>query len=207
MKKQYGLILTLLGAFAAISAHADSASYSFTVNTSSLATNYGYIDLELNQGTLLSPPITATITGFATDGTLNPADLTITPAGDFSGTLPGTLTITADTNPDYFEGITFGNRIIFDLTLAGPGVSRSGNAGGTSGTLFQLSFFDSTGSNPVLTTDPSGINSEVSVDATGVPTALSLDPSTKIIPEPSTFVLAVAPLFALVALARRGARA
>lgn len=204
MKNRLALVLTLLAAGAwATTAHADAVIYSIHVNTSSLAGNYGYIDMELNQGTFSSPAVSATVADFTTDGTLNPADPSNYASPTVTGSLPGTLSIVADTSTDYFAGLTFGDYLNLNVTLAGPGVSLAGTAGGTSGTLFQLSFFDSTGSIPLLSGDPSGINVQVSIDQNGIPTPSSLDPSSTIslVPEPAS--LSLLALGASALLARR----
>ena len=131
MKKMAFRILfpALLLGFLCLSAQADTVTYQVTVNTSGQGGNYGYIDLQLNQGTLPpAQPVTATITNFA-GGTLNPVDVNNDSIGA-SGDLATTLTIPADVSTDYFEGLTFGNSISFDITLSGAGVNLAGLAGG-----------------------------------------------------------------------------
>ena len=191
------LVLGLL----CLSAQADTVTYQVTVDTLSQNGNYGYIDLQLNQGTLTSLPITASITGFA-GGTLNPADGTNFATGSY-GSLPGTLTIPADISTDYFEGLTFGNSISFDITLSGTGVNLAGLAGGTSGSTFVIGFYDSD-SNPLFTSDPSGAtglieianDGTVGVDAFPGPSGgqslasfTPLDNPPEVTPEPSTLSL------------------
>jgi len=146
-----------------LSAQADTVSYQVTVDTSSQYGNYGYIDLSLNQGTSSALPVTASITGFA-GGTLNPADLsTIGTSGD----LATTLTIPAASSADYFEGLTFGNWISFDVTFSGEGVNLAGLAEGTSGTTFVLQFYDSAISNMLFTSDSSGATGLINVASDG----------------------------------------
>lgn len=136
-----------------LSAQADTVMYQVTVNTSGQSGDYGYIDLQFNQGSLSALPITASITNFA-GGTLNPADGSNDAVGT-SGNLPGTLTIPADISTDYFEGLTFGNSISFDVTLSGAGVNLAGLAGGTSGTTFVFGFYDAA-FDSLFTNDSSG---------------------------------------------------
>ncbi len=121
--------------FAAASASADY-SYDFTVNTSSLNTQSGYIDLQFAGAGTAS----AVITNFATDSTLGAA----TPSGsNVTGTLPGVVTISnATAYNDYNQAITFGKTISFDLTL-----------GSAPGNSFGLSFFGSDDQSPLLSTD------------------------------------------------------
>ena len=169
---------------------ADSVTYLVTVNTSSQGGNYGYIDLQLNQGTFSALPVTASITGFA-GGVLNPADLSSTGT---SGDLATTLTIPAASSTDYFEGLTFGNSISFDVTFSGTGVNLAGLAGGTSGTMFVLQFYDSAISNTLFTNDPNGptglINiapdGTVGVDALPGPSGGDSLATIVATPEPST---------------------
>jgi hypothetical protein len=182
---------------------ADTVTYQVTVDTSSQSGNYGYIDLQLNQGTLGSLPITATIAGFA-GGALNPSDGNNFATGSY-GSLPGALTILADISTDYFEGLTFGNSISFDITLSGAGVNLAGLAGGASGTNFVFGFYDSA-INPLFTSDPSGATGliEIANDGTVGVNALSgpsggqslasfepLDNPPVVTPEPSTLSLFV----------------
>ena len=54
--------------FMCLSAQADTVAYHVTVDTSSQSGNYGYVDLQLNQGTLAALPITASITSNAVKG-------------------------------------------------------------------------------------------------------------------------------------------
>ena len=119
----------LLGALC-LSAQADTVTYQITVDTSSQNLNNGYIDLTLNQGSLGALPVTASITGFS-GGILNPADGLNSSAGT-TGDLATTLIIPADSSTDYFEGLTFGNSVSFDVTLSGAGVNLAGLANGTS---------------------------------------------------------------------------
>jgi hypothetical protein len=84
----------------------------------------------------------------------------------------------------------------------------SGNAGRGSGTIFQLSFNDSSISNSLLTSDPTGINSGVSIDATGLPTPMVLDVSATVtplapVPEPASLSLPALGGAALVSHCRK----
>jgi hypothetical protein len=173
-------------------AQADTVSYQVTVNTSSQSGNYGYLDLQLNQSILTSWPVTASISNFA-GGILNPADANNDAIG-VSGNLPGTLTIPPNVLTDYFEGVTFGNWISFDVTFSGTGVNLAGLAGGDSGTTFVLQFYDSAISNMLFTSDSSGAtglidianNGTVSVDALPGPEGGDSLATIVATPEPST---------------------
>jgi hypothetical protein len=190
---------------------ADSVTYEVTVDTSSQNTNYGYIDLELNAGSLGALPVTANVFDFS-GAVLNPADPNNDEIGSVTGSLPNTLSIVGSTSNDYFEGLTFGDSLTFDVTLSGAGVSLAGDAAGTSGTIFQLSFFDPTISFPLFSSDPSGATALIEVAADGAVTTDALpneggvnsDASIVATPEPGTLSLfALGGLMALGAFASR----
>jgi hypothetical protein len=198
----------------ALPARAGAISYSITVGTSSVNGQYGYIDLQLNQGPLLASGwVAATIANFA-GATLNPSDPanSVVPPTQFFGTLPGTMVILGDTSTDYFTGLTFGDKVSLDVTLWGSGVDLAGLAGSSSGTIFQLAFYAADQSTALFSTDSSGISMEVDIDVTGIPTPWSfvsdgsIDTlgSTTAAPEPSTCALfAIAGLAGLVRIGRR----
>jgi hypothetical protein len=122
--------------FATTSAFA-SISYDFSVDTSSVIGQQGYIDLQFNPGTTTVPG-SAAITNLNSDATLG----TIQLSGGATGALPS-VTINNSTNyNDYFQAVTFGKTFNFSLNLS--------NSPGSS---FYLAFLDTTGVNPLLTTD------------------------------------------------------
>lgn len=131
------LVIAIL-VFATLPAFANS-SYDFTVNTSSINGQSGYIDLEFNPGASCTGMGSAVVTNWISDATLG----AVTTTGDVSGLLPSAVTMT-DTSQfnDYNEALTFGNTIYFDLNL-----------NGCSGESFSLSFLQSDDQTPLLTTD------------------------------------------------------
>lgn len=188
MKNLLSIASALLLACVLIPAHADTVTYSVTVNTSSQAGNGGYIDLELNAGSFGAQDINATVTGF--DGaTLIPGD----PFNDAIGTtgsLPGPLSFDNQTGNDYFEALTFGNQLSFLVTLSGDGVSTGGASASDSGTTFQVSFIDPSISSYLFSNDPSGMTAEVDVAADGtLSTAVQPGASVAATPEPATWSL------------------
>jgi hypothetical protein len=149
------LLLTLVLLAIATSASAATLSYQVTVNTSSQLGNPAYLDLQLNPGSLISEPVEADLSGFF-GAVLNPLDPNDGNTGDVTGALPGDVTLAnTDTTNEYFEALTFGSTIKFNLTLSGTGVDPTGNAGGTSGTAFVLDFLDPSG-DYLFSTDPTG---------------------------------------------------
>jgi hypothetical protein len=188
MKQFLSIASALLLACAVISAHADTVTYFVTVNTSSQAGNGGYIDLELNAGSLGAQDITATVNGF-NGATLNPGDPNNDAIGT-TGSLPGPLSFDNQTGNDYFEALTFGNQLSFLVTLSGDGVSTSGASTSDSGTDFQVSFIDSSLSNFLFSNDPNGVAAEIDVAADGtLTTAAQPGSSVAATPEPATWSL------------------
>jgi hypothetical protein len=191
----------LLLAFLAVGkpALAGSVSYNVSVDTSTLSGQSGFVDFQFNPGPG-ALAATAALSVFATDGSLQGSpQLT----GAVAGTLPGPVTLTNSTQfNDYFEGITFGTTITYDLTLSGDGVGGSAPSGSALG----MSLFDSTGTNPLLTTDPNGtvVTVNVNPDGSTSPETFPQSPNDSTpaatvslvtsVPEPSTLVLSSLPL-------------
>jgi hypothetical protein len=168
-----------------VSARADTIGYDVIVDTSSVDNDYGYIELQLNQGSNepLLPMVTATITDFTGDFTLNSSDSNNDEING-SGSLPGTVTI-SDPASDYFEGLTFGNTLMFNVTLDGPGVSLEGDLNAGSGSIFSLTFYDAD-QTPIFATDTAAL---ITVAYNGTVTAESDAGNVEVVPEPSTLWL------------------
>jgi hypothetical protein len=206
------LPLVLLASVAA-PARAGSVTYDVTVDTSSLGGTSGYIDSQFNPGGSGAAAATATVTGFSPGGSLQSAAPFNGISGSVSGMLPGTLTFTNNTAfNDYFEGFSYGGTISFALTLSGPAVGSSGAVGSS----FAFSLYDSTGSIPLLTTDPNGSVLTMNINADGSTTALTFPQSptdstpvatatlvSTTVPEPSTLLLAATLVPAALAYRRR----
>jgi hypothetical protein len=188
MKHLLSIASAVLLACAVVPAHADSVTYSVTVNTSSQTGNPGYIDLELNAGSLGAQDITAVVTGF------NGAVLNFGAPGSGStgtmGFLPGPVSFDNQIGNDYFEGLTFGDQLSFLVTLSGDGVSTSGASTSDSGTVFQVAFEDGSQSNFLFSNDPNGVAGEIDVAADGMlSTASQPGASVAATPEPATLSL------------------
>ena len=188
MKQILSIASALLLACAVVPAHADTVSYFVTVDTSSQAGNPGYIDLELNAGSLGSQDITAVVNGF------NGAMLVPGAPGSGSvgtvGLLPGPVSFDNQIGNDYFEGVTFGNQLSFLVTLSGDGVSTSGASTSDSGTIFQVAFEDGSQSNFLFSNDQNGVAAEIDVAADGtLSTASQPGVSVAATPEPATLSL------------------
>ena len=204
MKQLLSIASALLLACAVIPAHADTVTYSVTVNTSSQAGNGGFIDLELNAGSLGAQDITATVTGF-NGATVNAGDPNNFSFGT-TGSLPGPLSFDNQVGNDYFEALTFGNQLSFFVTLSGDGVSSSGASTSDSGTIFQVAFFDPSQSSFLFSNDPNGLAAEIDVAPDGTVTSAA-QPGTTVAPtpEPATWSL-VAMAGVLVGVAQRRKR-
>lgn len=138
-------------------------TYQITVDTSSLNGLTGNLDFQLNPGGSSAEAVTAVITNFnALGGTLASSN---TLTGDASGLLPGQLTLDNGTGfNDIFQGFTFGTSLSYDVTFSGPALS---SPGGTFGSSFAFSLYDSSGTTPLLTTDTNGSVVTMNVNASG----------------------------------------
>jgi hypothetical protein len=170
-KLSLGLIFVAALTLFSPAARADSVSYTFTMDTTSLSGTYGFIDMQFMElGIAPGPGVynddtTATVSNFETDAVLDPTSLTGAgdEDGDVTGTLPGTVTFIADGDGafnDYDEGLTFGDSISFTLTLSGQGVTTP-ICPGTPGTQcsapeFTLDFLDAGQDAYLFTNDPTG---------------------------------------------------
>jgi hypothetical protein len=198
------VLLAALGLTFAASASAEPITYNVTVNTTSIAGTAGSLDFNFNPGPLATQAASLQILGFSSNGTLvGSPSLT----GDASGTLPGTLTFDNGTGfNDYFEGLTFGSTLSFEVSLFGPALS-SPDGVSTSGSTFAFSMFsDSAGTIPVLTTDTTqGFAStiDVNLDGSTTVTNFSTQTATSTVPEPGGLVLLLGAITTLRAFAFR----
>jgi hypothetical protein len=185
-----------LGLMLAGPAFADILTYTIVMNTASVSGTTGYVDVQLDPGTLGALGVTAEISGF-TGGTLS-ANTTTTGTttgtnlyyidGDVStspASAPILLSATNelyltndDPNNEITQALKFAASSTFTLTLSGPGVSVAGYAAGTSGTTFVLDFLNDAQTAYLLSNDPTGITtsawatSVISIDNTGVVTSV-----------------------------------
>jgi hypothetical protein len=178
------LFAALLFGASSLPATADVITYQYTVDTTSQSGNYGYIDVELNVGPQGTPgPVFAAVFDFS-GAALNPFDNNNDELGTATGSLPDSLSISNSGFNDYFEGLTFGTYVSFDVTLDGSGVSQTGSANYGAGTAFQIFFFDSGGSNNLFTVDPTtGAAGLVDIAANGIPTTTG---DLTVVPEPAS---------------------
>ncbi len=142
------LIIALL-IFVATSAFAGIYE-TVNVDTSSLSGQAGYLYLQYDPFNT-SVASTATVTHFATDGTLGAQDTVDVANGSaVTGTLPGVVVL-ANTNGvnDYLHAITFGSAISFGLSFLNTQPFVSSNSLGSS--TFSLGLFaDALGVTPLL---------------------------------------------------------
>ncbi len=147
------LLVVAVMMFAATSAFADY-SYNFTANTSSVAGQTGYIELQYNPNEIAQPLSAAVVSNFVSDAVLG----SVTPTGAVTGALPSALTINnTDGWNDYFQQVTFGSTVQFSLDLSG-----------STNNSFGLSFWGSDGATPILTSDTTdGYATIVNLTSTG----------------------------------------
>jgi len=119
---------------------AHALTYQITVDTSSLYGTTGFLDLQLNPGNLNAPAAQALINGFSTDGTLGAVSLGNS-WGNYSGTLPGAVTLVNSALTDYDQAITYGNTLTFNVTFSGAFLTAS-CSGSCIDSAFILSLFD-----------------------------------------------------------------
>jgi hypothetical protein len=195
------LVVSLL-AFCPEPARAGFITYNVSIDASTLNGQSGYLDFEFNPGGAGAGSATAAVADFSPGGNLLPSAPLNSVSGDVTGSLPGTLTLGNSTAfNDYFEGFTYDTTISFDVTLSGPAV---GGPGGTVGSSFAFSLYDSTGTMPLLTTDRNGSVATLDLNPDGSTTGLTFpatpggSPAATVtplappaVPEPSTLSLAL----------------
>ncbi len=194
-----------------VSIVAGAITYQVTVDTSAIDGTSGFLDFGFAPGND-SQAAVVTITGFSPAAALAGGPQV---RGGASGTLPGIVTLDNSTQfNDYFEGFTFGAALTFLLSFDGPALTAPDGTS-TSESTFGFAMFDSTGSTPLLTSDPNGDTFTVSVnlDGTTTPTTFLSSPQGGVpvaslvpVPEPSTLVLLTLGL-ALTGARFRSARA
>lgn len=129
-------VVGLFAWFASTSALA--STWYVNVDTSLLAGQTGWLDLQFNPGDVAAPPATAAVAAFATNGGALLASAT--PTGDVSGSLNSAMTLG---NSQYFndllQAVTFGTNLNFsvNLDLLNPNLDPA-----APGTAFSLSFYD-----------------------------------------------------------------
>jgi hypothetical protein len=147
-------LLVLAGIWACLSAgplcRADVLTFHISVDTSSIAgPPEGYLDFQFNAGSPAAGTASATISAFASDGTLDLSPPAFFEQGNVTGNLPGNVTLIDDPGNavnEYSPGFTYGNTLQFDVTLS---LGNPPDMGAT----FLFHLLDSNFADP-LTTDP-----------------------------------------------------
>jgi len=183
--------LLLIIAFVVFAANAAFASYSydFNIDTTSVAGQTGYLELQFNPG--LNPGVAgAVISNFTSNAALGALQLT----GDVTGALPGSVTINNTTGwNDYYQQVVFGDNVRFTLNLHG-----------SADNSFALSFYSADGFTPLLTNDPNGFATTVDLNSNGaVVNNLSNQVSVAATPIPAAAWLFGSGLMGLAGIRRR----
>ena len=189
-----GALLTCM-----LPAFADPITYVVTVNTSSLAGTTGSLDANFNPGPLTTQSATTTIVNFSGATPVGGAST----VGDVSGALPLMVSFdNAKSFNDYFQNITFGSKLNFNVTLDGPALIAP-NGAATSGSTFAFSMFtDAAGTVPTLTTDKAdGFAFLINTNLDGTTSVINYSTQTSVtpmatsgpspVPEPGSLVLLV----------------
>jgi len=160
------ILTAILMAMLASHAEASTISYLVIADTSSVALQSGYLDLQFEPNPSGSHPATAMVDGFTTSGVLNgPASLT----GDVTGQLPAPVNFDNQTTfNDFFQPMNFGSSLSFNVTLNGP------NPPGGFSSAFNIAFYASDGATPILTTSPDGIAGQIILAANGTTTPVAI---------------------------------
>ena len=197
-----------LGLLSAGTIFANPITYLVTIDTSAVQGSSGFLDFDFAPGNG-SQGAFVTIADFSPGGSLSGLPQV---NGDVSGSLPGTLRINNTTQfNDYFEGFTYGTTLSFQLSFGGPALTAPDGTS-LSGSTFGFGMFDSTGLNPLLTTDPNGNTFLVNVNLDGSTTVATFasdasggGPVATIaaVPEPSMFCLVLLSLAAVLSRKRR----
>jgi hypothetical protein len=157
--------LVALTAMLVSNAGATTITYLVTADTSSVVLQSGYLDLQFEPNPSGSNPATAVVSGFTTGGVLTGAAFL---TGDATGQLPAPVNFDNQTTfNDYFQPMSFGSSLSFDVTLDGP------NPIGGSSSAFNIAFYAADGSTPILTTSPDGIAGQIVLAANGATTPVT----------------------------------
>ncbi len=201
-RSRYRAVLSIVLATAGLLLTAPARAgllFQVQIDTSAIATQSGYFDLQFNPTVVGALAATATVTNFATDGTFL-SDPNNGTDGAVSGSLASGLVINNTTSfNDLLQAIQFGTTMSFNLDISGPGTIMPDPNGFSS--AFGISLYD-TNFNPLLTTDPNGtvatilLNSDTTNTIETFPAGAGLGPAAMVqlsgntVPEPSTIVIA-----------------
>jgi len=204
--KKYLALTSLLFAFGAVM-NAGTISYNVFVDTSSIAGQTGYIDLQFN-GDLGGTPLTATatITGFSSIGFTYDDSSNFLSTGVSGGFDASPLVIPNDptfASNEFAQGVTaFGNNFSFLLTISGSAIGGTSDVGSEFYTTLQ-----DTSLSPLIGGSDLGSVASILINANGTVTPqTTADSALSQTPEPGTLLTFAFSGFALVAVRLRTAR-
>jgi hypothetical protein len=199
-------LLASIGAAALLAAHPAVAAlvtiYDVSIDTTSIAAQSGYLDLQFNPGAATALAATATVSGFLAGGTLGAP----TVDGGVTGVLPGTLVFANGTpfNALLQPLVPFGTTLAFRVSFEGAFIAAATGAG----TTFSLGVLGPGPAYlPLLGANPDG-RSLVFELGPGSITYTSFDPGIGVtpVPEPGSWILLLGGIALLAVAARRRTR-
>jgi MYXO-CTERM domain-containing protein len=198
-------LLASIGAAALLAAHPAIAAlvtiYDVSIDTTSIAAQSGFLDLQFNPGTATALAATATVSGFLAGGTLGSP----TVDGSVTGALPGTLVFGNGTpfNAVLQPLTPFGTAFSFRVSFDGAFASASTGVG----TTFSLGVLGPDPDYPpLLGANPDGRSLLFELGPGNI-TYTTFDASIGVtpVPEPAAWMLVVGGLALLALIARRRA--
>ena len=137
-------------------------TYRFTVDTSSLSSQTGFLFLQFNKGNASALDATCDVLNVMPDASVLATTATL--SGGASGLLPGGASFLNNnaTATYLLQGITYGTSFSFDAAFSGPALGNTGPAG----SLFAFSVLDAN-QNGLLTSDPNGTLLDVNLNQDG----------------------------------------
>ena len=202
------VVLLAIVALSALPCHAGPV-WQAVIQTTPLAGTQGWIDIQFNPGAVSWQDAVATVSAFSTDGSMLVSGTPQSPQTTTyvtGGPLPGDVVFqNTDAFNDYFQRMTFGTYIQFQIAFSGPLVDSPDNSF-FSGTSFSMALYQDDQVSPIgntplfqLDLEVDGVEYPSNHDPGYVTVLAPVVPAS--VPEPGT-----AAYCSLIAIAAGGAR-